>query len=686
MASSKRRFGKHLRIYEDLLPTFYSLVPCASLGPKPQPAVLSCNPSQPTLLSLLRSPPARPPWAPAPTNPNADSTNDVYPDSRPSARPKLSKASSSNPNPTSSAPLESYPSGTPTPMVSNFNTRESIPPHVEAPVKATQQVCVTQTPISGGRKRNREIGDSVAVNIQSAGSEQEKKFTLIQDMLASRSHQGFCSDTANLSILLLREYHQKFIDIINSKQFGCQRSSYKHRPLRYPDISFALVPRMYSLTNNGFVFKILHHSGTLIQTHTAMITAHKYLLKVIYTLHEMILNKFEDSTFVHHSQQRKLLKWLDGEIFKHTCGPPLVGLRLTETADWGNDVIGESKLKLIHYFSFDEIDKPLAASTAYDLIQIFIAQDKGKLYLSVLEILSFQLGRLLIEKNPTLLSVLKQIEMCDISFENQRVDYSLPSGPLENSNQIPVSPEFEERVWKLLKMTEQMIIKYEALLAKQYRHVGDDAVLRASVKRFGRKLKQPDMRNFFKTVHSRLPSSLYFIPGKTPGSPGQGHLRVIGQDDRTTVTLAALSLSFKRLLKGISYLHIEVHRRLAIPEELYDERRKALYNWLIALVLNPVKTLPIIGTIPLLHKDLAPWEDVSYRGVELFNPTQLNMIEYFSKEQSGSLIREHAAFLLTAWYHDHHSTEFPHLNSCSLPEPVPSSPGMDLFLGQGLEN
>ncbi|KAI7937194.1 hypothetical protein MJO28_016093 [Puccinia striiformis f. sp. tritici] len=638
---SYRAWNSHIwedKIYEaPCNSAFKLLTTCSTVLPLSLPQ----NPSQPTLLSLLRSPPARPPWAPAPTNPNADSTNDVYPDSRPSARPKLSKASSSNPNPTSSAPLESYPSGTPTPMVSNFNTRESIPPHVEAPVKATQQVCVTQTPISGGRKRNREIGDSVAVNIQSAGSEQEKKLTLIQDMLASRSHQGFCSDTANLSILLLREYHQKFIDIINSKQFGCQRSSYKHRPLRYPDISFALVPRMYSLTNNGFVFKILHHSGTLIQTHTAMITAHKYLLKVIYTLHEMILNKFEDSTFVHHSQQRKLLKWLDGEIFKHTCGPPLVGLRLTETADWGNDVIGESKLKLIHYFSFDEIDKPLAASTAYDLIQIFIAQDK---------------------------------------------DYSLPSGPLENSNQIPVSPEFEERVWKLLKMTEQMIIKYEALLAKQYRHVGDDAVLRASVKRFGRKLKQPDMRNFFKTVHSRLPSSLYFIPGKTPGSPGQGHLRVIGQDDRTTVTLAALSLSFKRLLKGISYLHIEVHRRLAIPEELYDERRKALYNWLIALVLNPVKTLPIIGTIPLLHKDLAPWEDVSYRGVELFNPTQLNMIEYFSKEQSGTLIREHAAFLLTAWYHDHHSTEFPHLNSCSLPEPVPSSPGMDLFLGQGLEN
>jgi hypothetical protein len=226
------------------------------------------------------------------------------------------------------------------------------------------------------------------IRIESAERKEKEKSTVIQQLFSFWNDHGFWPESGSLWNLLLKGYHQKFTNYAFSKEFSGNPTSEK-----FPteaNVAFAMVHRMNPAKNPGFVYKILGHRDRLVQSTNYLVTLDRHLLRTLHKLHEILLNALDASTFVHYSQQKKLFDWLDREIFTPTHGPPLIGIRDSLDTTWRKqDTLGSAKLLLIGYFAQDHVDKQLIASTAYDLIEKFIAENDCKFFFLHLGVFSF---------------------------------------------------------------------------------------------------------------------------------------------------------------------------------------------------------------------------------------------------------------------------------------------------------
>jgi hypothetical protein len=229
-------------------------------------------------------------------------------------------------------------------------------------------------------KEGAPVNDQPSTDSVTAQREAQEKTATIQQLLASsQSHASLFTENGNIWTLLLKTYHRKFVHEALSIKFDEQPASPHIDTQR--DISLVMVSRSKSGANPGFTYRILSHGDRLMQGSNSLIKLDKCLLKTIHKLHELILNKLDLSTFVHYSQQEKLLEWLHDQIFNERHGAPLIGIRNTGDSKWRKqDELGPAKLLLIHYFGQNKIDPQLLISTAYDLIKLFIAEDGCKFF------------------------------------------------------------------------------------------------------------------------------------------------------------------------------------------------------------------------------------------------------------------------------------------------------------------
>jgi hypothetical protein len=206
-------------------------------------------------------------------------------------------------------------------------------------------------------------------------------------------------------------------------------------------------------------------------------------------------------------------------------------------------------------------------------------------------------------------------------------------------------------------MTEEVTNKYTLLFPVSPKGIllGDDRNLWESIAAFQIDCPLPDTTILYQSKHPKLPVIMYFLEDQ----PASGHTRVAGQGHKQ-FPMRKFKQLFKKLLRAANTLHAEISK-LGTPEEVWDERRAELFQWLNELVVKAPSLLPIIGTVKLKNKHLAPWEDISYEGIELFTPNQVKLLEYLSKGQSAHNLQEASAYFLTAWYQERYPNEYENL-------------------------
>ncbi|KAI9614623.1 hypothetical protein H4Q26_009006 [Puccinia striiformis f. sp. tritici PST-130] len=480
-------------------------------------------------------------------------------------------------NPTTSSPANA--AYTPPPPAVDSASKANSQEHAGIETAISDGQAVEIHPNNPSEDDENHDGPRIALNEGDARDSSAKRKRLYSDL--SSTGPSCLSDSAKLSILLLRRYQDKFQQIVNTKLFHANSREW----IPYDGASFGMVRR--PLRAPGFVLRIFRQSEQGVQPAMVMGTLYKSLLKWIYKIHRKLLNDLEISTDVHYSRQKQMFDWLHSQIFTDLDGAPLMGLRESKTEKWEDkETLGLAKLELVNFLSREKNDDQLASSSATKLVEL---------------------------------------------FEKEHPLHPAPSASLQQSRQTSIAnPEHQ----------------YIA---------ADDPLIKSSISAFtGACRRQPSLRNLDLSIHPRLSTSIYFLQN----TPGYGVLRIVTQQKQEAIHVNDMPVFYKRLIRAIDCIHFHVFKRLKTTGEGIVSRRRQLSYWLLRIIFNPETGLPLTGKIKLHHADLAPWEDASFvRAGDLYDPIQLNLIEYFAKDQNPDNLKTHAAFILTAWYQAHYPDE-----------------------------
>ncbi|KAI7946828.1 hypothetical protein MJO29_011355 [Puccinia striiformis f. sp. tritici] len=426
-----------------------------------------------------------------------------------------------------------------------------------------------------------------------------------------RSASGFLSETGRLSISIFAKHVTMFNHSVHLKELLAPART-RAVPMS-PSISLAMKRR--SKNSPVCVIRITRRSDGYFQTPPHLTKLYRHLLKWIYMVHEDLLKKLEIPTYVHYTQNKRLLQWLHVEIFTSLDGAPLMGIKRTGLPRWEEkDNLGPAKVILLNYLREHAIDDRLAFSTAWELIEKF-QEDCPRIY-------------------------------------------SAPKRALDATMRAPTSPDFEQRMKIVSQLASRNKSKIDQLFHNNRQNLDDDALVSSSLAAFeieSVKLASESGHNL--SSHPHLPISMHFPREE----PGYGVVRLEKQQGKPSL-LCRLTVRFNRLLRAVNQINAQVFKRLQVfkksqvPERLVEDEtacdvsRQEIFDWLPKLILKPQTGLPIIGKVRLNHEDLAPWDDESYAEVELFTPVQRDLIEYFTEEQSTENLQNHAAFIVASWY------------------------------------
>ncbi|KAI7947004.1 hypothetical protein MJO29_011531 [Puccinia striiformis f. sp. tritici] len=415
----------------------------------------------------------------------------------------------------------------------------------------------------------------------------------------------FLTDVGKLYIALLNDDHEEFrsaIELMGSVIDGVPERK------RYSGASFVMVHRPNAL---GWFYRVLNTDNNL-QLPSNMIVLHKSLIKWIYMVHTRHLNQLNIPGPVQYSRQREMLDWLRAQLYTYLEGAPIVGVRKSLNPDWEEgERLGATKLILIKLFSRKQHDHRVSFSTACELINIF--------------------------------------------NERYPFNYQASRRPLQYLQQITTDPYFETRMQFLLKLDGGTIERYAGLFGNRRIFPGDDNLIRSHIGLFSAEfLPGPNLKNQILSPHPTLPIFFYHLKE----TPGFGYISTFKVEEREMLKVVDAAVYFKRLLRAANFIHIEALRRLHVGEQDILARRRAFFEWLQDLFIQPQIDLPTIGKIKLRTPDLAPWEDASYGHTDLFTPMQLNLFEFMSSKMTPLSLKTHATFAFSTWYQLHYSTEF----------------------------
>ncbi|KAI9614625.1 hypothetical protein H4Q26_009008 [Puccinia striiformis f. sp. tritici PST-130] len=512
-------------------------------------------------------------------------------------------------NPTSGSPAEQLypPDLRSTADKFNHHSHGNQPPFpVDRSVKEIPQIIPsdgresrqgTSYPLAAGILSNEQL----ALKIESQGRKAEETTDTGLYVELKNTGPKFLTDVGKLYIALLKDDHEEFrsaIELMGSVIDGVPERK------RYPGASFVMVHRPNAL---GWFYRVLNTDNNL-QLPSNMIVLHKSLIKWIYMVHNRRLNQLNIPGPVQYSRQREMLDWLRAQLYTYLEGAPIVGVRKSLNPDWEEgERLGATKLILIKLFSRKQHDHRVSFSTACELINIF----------------------------------------------NER--YPSSRRPLQYLQQITTDPYFETRMQFLLKLDGGTIERYAGLFGNRRMFPGDDNLIRSHIGLFSAEfLPGPNLKNQILSPHPTLPIFFYHLKE----TPGFGYISTFKIEEREMLKVVDAAVYFKRLLRAANFIHIEALRRLHVGEQDILARRRAFFEWLQDLFIQPQIDLPTIGKIKLRTPDLAPWEDASYGHTDLFTPMQLNLFEFMSSKMTPLSLKTHATFAFSTWYQLHYSTEF----------------------------
>ncbi|POV99541.1 hypothetical protein PSTT_13710 [Puccinia striiformis] len=310
-------------------------------------------------------------------------------------------------------------------------------------------------------------------------------------------------DTRTHLYLLLKEYFDNFGKKVHSKEYVTHNQA---RQYQFQNLPFTMMKGRN--TSSGWVLRpLLNHSDEFLQSRRIMSMFYRYLTESLYQLHEEQLNELNIPSYIHRVQQKKLLDWLDVQIFTPPDSLPVIGTRDLEEPKWrDDDKFGPTQLELLHFFSQDKKNNELGPSTVSHVLDTFKAQ--------------------------------------------HWVDYPAPSRTSEGSDEIPSTPDFRQKMRFLLDLAE----KDSSRFASCEEGVSHDRFIGPSLVVFTDTCDRSPLTNDYLTfiTNTELPCTSL---GSDPKA-FYGILRVMKeQGNKTMVAPYRITCMFKRLTAGVDYLH-----------------------------------------------------------------------------------------------------------------------------------
>ncbi|EFP83705.1 uncharacterized protein PGTG_09418 [Puccinia graminis f. sp. tritici CRL 75-36-700-3] len=435
---------------------------------------------------------------------------------------------------------------------------------------------------------------------------------------------NYFSSRGQLHLQLLREFWEAFRTKVRSKQFDVSTHWTLAKGDDHPDLPFAMIGRPFGSV--GKVFRVLRGSSGNTQGSTALGILYKFLIGWIYFQHEELLNRsdLDIPVFAYRLQQQNLLSWLEKEIFEPDNSLPIVGLVNSYPLRWQDEKIGPIQTILIRYFSQDEREEVSAPTTATEILNEFYAQGHRFDHLAA----TYRLG--------VSTKVTTSLDFQDIvSFLLCLIE---EDGDARNSYFMPG------------RINPVSLSGSEVRIFSWYDSVFEGHCDRAGI---------GDYR--LKSMHPKLPMAMYFFNNKSAFPV----VRVLRKSERSPLTTVGLVHMFKKLIKAINYLHIEVLERLKIDESEFSSRGINLFQWLFKSIAHPDGSIPVIGIIKIKN-NLAPWDDMTDGVLRSFGQVQLKLIEYFSNDDTEFNLKDAASFITTSWFQDHLPKDFLNLAQISI--------------------
>ncbi|POW07749.1 hypothetical protein PSHT_09811 [Puccinia striiformis] len=333
-------------------------------------------------------------------------------------------------------------------------------------------------------------------------------------------------------------------------------------------------------------FKSLHPDGMLVTVHESLSRPDTVLIGWIYEKHEELINFHNLPTFVHRLLQDKLINWLDELIFGSPTLTPMMGKTdRPHSFSWKDHQFTFLQAELIDYFAQEVDNNLLVPTTALRVIQEFRAQ--------------------------------------------HQLDYLISEYPLESSQRISSSPEFQ----MIRNFITDFLGEQKMLLSLHLVGGRRDSIFQSIFKRFENHFPEIALENFqLKSLHPKLPMAMYFVNKNFNVQP----IRVLYKHDRS-------------LVKNYDLLE-----NLISEEKIYS-------NGYSRVPSNQHLKVIVYSGLTRINGKLAPWEDIHNGALSLFGQVQLELIEYFSQISPSPDIESSSIFILLLWYKEFHSLEFEHL-------------------------
>ncbi|KAI7937014.1 hypothetical protein MJO28_015913 [Puccinia striiformis f. sp. tritici] len=347
------------------------------------------------------------------------------------------------------------------------------------------------------------------------------------------------------------------------------------------------------------------------------LSLYKVLIGWVYERHEETLNSHNLPAYLYRHQQEKLTSWLEDQIFApRTGGPPIMGRYKTFGRGqfrWEDHKLSPPQIELSKYFAQEADNNLLAPSISSYLVKEFEAE--------------------------------------------HQIDYMASNYPSEVVIQrMSASPEFQT----ILSFVTASLEHRSCPLIDLIGTGGRSQILMSTFKIFDDRFEETSLHYYqLKSLHPKLPVGMFFI--NTPLVSNIQLFRVLYREDRSLVQNVQLLSMFKKLCKAMNFFHIKFLALFDVAPSEFEKRTQDLFTWLIRIIFESTEhSLCVFGQAKI-NRDLAPWEDIDGRALNVYGDAQLELIEYFSEKIPNPNLPNTAMALLLLWLRDHHSYVFERL-------------------------
>ncbi|KAH9470624.1 hypothetical protein Pst134EA_007871 [Puccinia striiformis f. sp. tritici] len=377
---------------------------------------------------------------------------------------------------------------------------------------------------------------------------------------------------------------------------------------------------------------VLSRSGLTLKALDTLETQLKALTEWIVGFHVQNARNVNLSRANHRINLKPFFTWLKNQIFTPEVGFPVMGVFQSPWHGWEeqfqNYKFHETQLRLLEYFSDDKDPSSLGVY----LMKIYY------------------------QKYSFMNASTSVGELCGPSV-NHHSQATQPPGQIliSQSKEIVMTSYFKERLSFISSLFKIPEISQPIMSILSRSHPSYSVLRSIEAEHFKKEIQLVLSKAFespLRRQHEKLPIALF----------PHNQICLFTEVDGTPKTSRGRRTFFpaiKQLAKTLDTLHVYLLKRLKLTIGEIIMRREALVRWYYKEIIQPTKSLPVIGTIQG-ERQYLQWYQLALDFIPLFGPVQLSLIEFLSHAGRSHYpnIEHTASFILANWYLSEHPNDF----------------------------